>query len=64
MELKAANSDVVLVSEAARRLKLSEGFVYELVRTGKLPRLSCGGAVRIPRQAFERLIAEGDNEVK
>jgi excisionase family DNA binding protein len=51
------NTDVLLVGEVARKLRVSPGFTYRLIREGKLPALVLGGAKRVPRVALERMLA-------
>jgi excisionase family DNA binding protein len=53
------NPDVLKVPEVARRLRVTKAFAYRLIREKKLPALVLGGAVRVPRAAFERLVASG-----
>lgn len=56
---KEAQADVLKVPEIARRLRVSESFTYRLIRQGKIPVLNLGGALRVPRIAFEQMLAEG-----
>ena len=44
------------VGEAAKLLRLSRAFTYELVARGELPSLRFGRRVVIPRIAIERLL--------
>jgi excisionase family DNA binding protein len=46
---------VLTVSEAARLLRLSRAFTYELVARGELPSVRFGRRIMIPRAAIERL---------
>ena len=44
------------VGEAAKLLRLSRAFTYELVARGELPSLRFGRRVVIPRIAIERIL--------
>jgi excisionase family DNA binding protein len=44
------------VCEAAKLLRLSRAFTYELVARGELPSLRFGRRVVIPRIAIERIL--------
>jgi excisionase family DNA binding protein len=44
------------VGEAAKVLRLSRAFTYELVARGELPSLRFGRRVVIPRIAIERIL--------
>ncbi len=44
------------VGEAARLLRLSRAFTYELVARGELPSLRFGRRIVIPRIAIERIL--------
>jgi excisionase family DNA binding protein len=44
------------VGEAAKLLRLSRAFTYELVARGELPSLRFGRRVVIPRIAIERIV--------
>jgi len=51
--------DVLTVAEIARKLRVSEGFAYRLVREGKIPSLDLGGGLRrVSREAFEAILKE------
>ena len=45
------------VSEAAALLSLGRSKTYELIETGKLPAVRLDGALRVPRAAIDRLVA-------
>jgi excisionase family DNA binding protein len=47
---------VLTVSEAARLLRLSRAFTYELVASGELPSVRFGRRIMIPRAAIERIL--------
>jgi excisionase family DNA binding protein len=47
---------VLTVSEAARLLRLSRAFVYELIARGELPSVRFGRRIMIPRAAIERIL--------
>jgi excisionase family DNA binding protein len=44
------------VGEAAKLLRLSRAFTYELVARGELPSVRLGRRVVIPRVAIERIL--------
>lgn len=46
------------ISELAEILNLGRTATYQLVRSGKIPTVRIGGAIRIPVDALERWIAE------
>jgi excisionase family DNA binding protein len=46
------------VPEAGRRLGLSKNAAYEAARRGELPVLRFNRKLRVPRVAFERMLAE------
>ncbi len=47
------------VPEAARVLRISRNFCYELVRQGVLPSVRLGKRILIPRVRLEKVLAEG-----
>jgi excisionase family DNA binding protein len=47
---------VLTISEAARLLRLSRAFTYELVASGELPSVRFGRRIMIPRAAIERIL--------
>jgi excisionase family DNA binding protein len=49
---------LLTVSEAAEALGLKTATIYVWLTQRKLPRVSCGRAVRIPAEAIERFIQE------
>jgi excisionase family DNA binding protein len=51
---------LLTVSEAARLLRLSRAFTYELTARGDLPVVRFGRRVLIPREALERLLINDD----
>ena len=54
-----ADDELLLtVSEAARLLRLSRAFTYELVNRGDLPAVRFGRRVLVPRAALERCLAQ------
>lgn len=54
-----ADDELLLtVSEAARMLRLSRAFTYDLVNRGDLPAVRFGRRVLIPRAALERCLAQ------
>jgi excisionase family DNA binding protein len=49
---------VLTVPEAAKLLRLSRTFTYQLVAEGELPCLRFGRRVLVPRAALEQFISE------
>ena len=49
---------LLTVSEAARLLRLSRAFTYELVNRGDLPAVRFGRRVLVPRAALERSLGQ------
>lgn len=41
------------VADVAKLLSISRSHAYEMVRTGELPHVRIGNAVRVPRRALE-----------
>lgn len=52
---------VLTVQEAALLLRLSRNHVYDLIRSGQVPALHLGRAVRIPRDRLLAWMNEGNN---
>ena len=50
---------VVTVGEAARMLRVSPAYVWDLIKKGMLNSISFGRMRRIPRTEIDRLLAEG-----
>lgn len=50
--------DLLTISEAARRLRISTSLAYELVRQGRLPHLRLGRRVVVPARELDRWIDE------
>jgi excisionase family DNA binding protein len=50
------DATVLTVPEAAKVLRLSRAFAYQLVAEGELPSLRLGRRVLIPRAALEQFI--------
>jgi excisionase family DNA binding protein len=46
------------VGEAAKLLRLSRAFIYELVARGELPSIRLGRRIVIPRIAIERILSD------
>ena len=49
---------VLTVEEAARILRVSRAFAYELLNRGELPCIRLGRRILVPRRALERFIEE------
>jgi excisionase family DNA binding protein len=45
--------DLLRVREVAERLGVTPSRVYQLTRSGEIPSVRVGGALRIPREAWE-----------
>ena len=50
--------DFLRVSDVALELRRSPARVYQLIREGELPSCRIGGAVLIPRKAWEEFLAD------
>ncbi len=48
-----ANSDLLTVSEAAERLRISTGLTYELIRQELLPHVHLGRRVFVPSASLD-----------
>jgi len=46
------------VGEAAKLLRLSRAFTYELVARGDLPSVRFGRRIVVPRSAIERMVSD------
>lgn len=51
-----SGSLVLTVPEAAAELRLAVKTIYRMTRSGELPSVKIGGAVRIPRADLEALL--------
>jgi excisionase family DNA binding protein len=49
----------VNVPEAAKMLRISRNFAYQLVKEGKLPSVRFGKRILIPRAALEKMLERG-----
>lgn len=51
--------DLLTVDEFARYMRLNRNTAYEAVRSGRVPSVRLGkrGAIRIPKQAIERMLS-------
>jgi excisionase family DNA binding protein len=58
------NSRWFRVRDVASKLSLSERFVYGAIESGDLPAVRLGRAVRIPRDAFEKWLADKEAQAK
>jgi excisionase family DNA binding protein len=45
------------VSDLAPVLDVTAGRIYQLIADGEIPAVKVGGAIRIPRQAWEQWLA-------
>jgi excisionase family DNA binding protein len=52
---------LLTVAEAAVRLKLTKGYVYELIKNGNIAVIRAGKHIRIERTALEAFIASSSN---
>ena len=50
---------MLTVDEAAAQLRVSRGAVYQLVRSGVLPSVRIGRAVRIPERCLQNFVESG-----
>jgi excisionase family DNA binding protein len=51
-------ADLLRVRDVAARLHLTVGRVYQLIAAGEIPATRVGGAIRVPRVAWQRWLAE------
>ena len=51
------NTDVMTVPEAGARLGLGRQAAYRMVQRGLIPSIKLGRTVRVPRVAFDALLA-------
>lgn len=51
-------SEFLRPAEVAPLLGISRGRIYQLIAAGEVPAVKIGGAIRIPRQAWEQWLAE------
>jgi excisionase family DNA binding protein len=51
-------ADTISVPEAGRRLGLGKNAAYEAAGRGEIPVLRFGRLLRVPRVAFQRMLAE------
>jgi excisionase family DNA binding protein len=58
-ELIVSASETHSVPEAGRRVGLGKNASYDAARRGELPVLRFGRALRVPRAALDRMLAEG-----
>ena len=49
-------------ADLAPLLDVSRSRIYQLISTGVLPAIRVGGSLRIPREAFERWLADRRDE--
>lgn len=54
---------VLTVEEAAKMLRVSRAFAYELVARGDLPHLRLGRRIVIPHAALKRMIEHGKEDL-
>jgi excisionase family DNA binding protein len=52
------------VAEAAKLLRLSRAFTYELVARGELPGVRLGRRIVIPRIAIDRILSDAANALR
>jgi excisionase family DNA binding protein len=51
------DADLYRIEEAAQVLRIGRSKAYELIRSGELPVVRIGRAVRVPRAALEKWVA-------
>jgi excisionase family DNA binding protein len=57
-----ATAQFLRPSDLASQLGLTRSRIYQLLRAGELPSVRIGGVIRIPREAWERWLAERRDE--
>jgi excisionase family DNA binding protein len=60
----AINADLLTVSEAAERLRISTGLVYELIRQERLPHVHLGRRVLVPASALDEWVVQEAQRVR
>ena len=53
-----ANADLLTVSEATERLRISTGLAYELIRQERLPHVHLGRRLLVPLSALDDWLQE------
>lgn len=54
----AGDADLLTVSEAAKRLRISTGLAYELIRQERLPHVHLGRRLLVPVAALDEWVAQ------
>ena len=52
------NRLLLRIPECAQMLGLGRSYAYELVRSGRIPSVRVGAAIRVPREALVRWVAD------
>jgi excisionase family DNA binding protein len=60
----AADADLLTVSEAAERLRISTGLAYELIRQERLPHVHLGRRVLVPVAALDEWVVQETQRVR
>jgi excisionase family DNA binding protein len=55
-------NELLRPSEVAPLLGLTTGRLYQLIASGEVPAVKVGGAIRIPKQAWEQWLADRRDE--
>ena len=54
--------DLLTVSDISRRLGLTTNRIYQLMSSGALPSVRVGGAIRVPKDAWEEWLSRKSSE--
>ena len=56
--MAGVTKDLLRPADLAPHLGVTTGRVYQLIRAGAIPATRLGGAIRIPREAWERWLGQ------
>jgi len=59
MESEVIVMNLFTVKEVAKMLRLTEKTVYKMIKTGAIPSVKIGGALRITQEAVDRILERG-----
>jgi excisionase family DNA binding protein len=59
MESEVIIMNLFTVKEVAKMLRLTEKTVYKMIKTGAIPSVKIGGALRITQEAVDQILERG-----
>jgi excisionase family DNA binding protein len=59
MESEVIVMNLFTVKEVAKMLRLTEKTVYKMIKTGAIPSVKIGGALRITQEAVDQILERG-----